>query len=118
MGETNRRSFDSLRFRAELQAQRVNSAVSHKQNGHDTSRCRIADSYLIACASGEEHVDDKDCDQNQSPKDDVKRLEAEEALFAMEVGGRDVSFGVVVSVVEFRHVSSKNSGLMLSEQGV
>jgi hypothetical protein len=48
----------------------------------------------------------------------VKRFEAEEALFAVEIGRRNVSFGVMVSVIEFRHVSSESSRLIVSEWNV
>lgn len=46
----------------------------------------------------------------------MKRLEAEETFFFLEIGWRDVSFGVMVSVIGFRHVSSRNRRLMLSER--
>jgi hypothetical protein len=36
----------------------------------------------------------------------------------VEIGWRNVSFGVVVSVIEFSHVSSKNGRLIVSEQSV
>jgi len=48
----------------------------------------------------------------------MKRLESEKTLFFVEIGWRDVSFGVMVSVIELRHVSSRNGRSILSEQKV
>jgi hypothetical protein len=70
---------------------------------------------LVACASGEKHIDNEDRHQNQSPDDDVERAESENALFAREIGRRDMSLGVMVTVIGFGHLSSKNNRPILSE---
>ena len=48
----------------------------------------------------------------------MKWLESEKTLFFVEIGWRNVSFGVMVSVIELRHVSSRNGRSILSEQKV
>jgi hypothetical protein len=58
---------------------------------------------LVACASDEKQVDDEDGDEKQGSDDDMERLEAKDAFFAMQIGGRDVVFVVVVSVIGFGH---------------
>jgi len=55
------------------------------------------------------------CDQNQASEDDVEGAESENALFARGIGRRDVSLGVVVTVVGFGHLSSKSNRPILSE---
>lgn len=46
----------------------------------------------------------------------MKRLESQEALFAVEIGRRDVSLWVMVAVIGFGHLSSEGGGLILSEE--
>ena len=70
---------------------------------------------LVACASDEKQIDEKDRDQNQSPDDDVKRPESENTFFPRKIGRRDMSLGVMVTVIGLGHVSSKNSRPILSE---
>ena len=41
--------------------------------------------------------------RNEGSDDDVKGLEAKDALFAMQIGRRDVVFVVMVSVIGFGH---------------
>jgi hypothetical protein len=45
----------------------------------------------------------------------MQRLESEKTLFFVEIGWRNVSFRVMVSVIELRHVSSRNGHPILSE---
>jgi hypothetical protein len=70
---------------------------------------------LVTCASGEKHIDDEDRDQNQSSDDDVERTESENSSFAREIGLRDMSLGVMVTVIGLGHLSSKNNRPILSE---
>lgn len=59
----------------------------------------------IACAGGEQEIHEEDGDENEGSDDDVEGFEAEDALFffAVKIGGWDVVFAVVVSVIEFGH---------------
>lgn len=68
-------------------------------------RAPLTDSGLVTGAGDEKQINNQDRDQNQCAKNDVQGPESEHPPLPWRVRRWDVSFGMMVPVIEFGHDS-------------
>jgi hypothetical protein len=57
----------------------------------------------VSGASDKQQIDDENSDEAECADDDMQRLEAENAALARQIGRRDVTIGMMVTVIGFGH---------------